>query len=328
MELMPISIVSRKFNVSTRTLRYYEQMGLLRSTKKDEYAYRTYDDAAIKRLRQILILRSLRISLKQIGLLLENNNAVTAVDVFTQSLNEISDEITALSAIRSVLQALIARLKDAAGVSFDPDILKEGTMLKIIDSLNNAKINFKEERSMDLNELNKAAESLLKLKNPRIVYLPPFTVASSLYVGENPEEVSGKMLEDFVRSSGLADVKPDIRVFGFNNPCPANSGETYGYEFWVTVPDDAEVPEPLAKKHFQGGLYAAHCIRMGDFHEWKLLSDWANNNGDYEYDLREPLSMDGCLEEHLNAFTYYTAKKDKACYKQVDLLIPVKEKDQ
>jgi hypothetical protein len=65
---------------------------------------------------------------------------------------------------------------------------------------------------------------------------------------------------------------------------------------------------------------------MGDFHEWKLLYDWVKNNGEYEYDRREPLGMDGCIEEHLNAYSYYRSDKGSACFKQVDLLIPVKEK--
>ncbi len=34
-------------NISTRTLRYYEQIGLIESVKKEDYAYRTYDEAAV-----------------------------------------------------------------------------------------------------------------------------------------------------------------------------------------------------------------------------------------------------------------------------------------
>jgi DNA-binding transcriptional MerR regulator len=65
MDLQTISMVSKNFNVSTRTLRYYEQIGLLQSIKKDGYMYRTYDESSLKRLEQIIILRKLRIQLKQ-----------------------------------------------------------------------------------------------------------------------------------------------------------------------------------------------------------------------------------------------------------------------
>ena len=48
MELTTISQVSKEYNVGTRTLRYYEKIGLLNSCKKEDYAYRTYDDEAIR----------------------------------------------------------------------------------------------------------------------------------------------------------------------------------------------------------------------------------------------------------------------------------------
>lgn len=66
MELQTITQVSKSFNISTRTLRYYEQIGLLASVKKDEYAYRTYDETAVHRLQQIIVLVSL-IIIQEIG---------------------------------------------------------------------------------------------------------------------------------------------------------------------------------------------------------------------------------------------------------------------
>ena len=43
-----------------------------------------------------------------------------------------------------------------------------------------------------------------------------------------------------------------------------------------------EVEYPLSKKKFDGGLYAVHTINMGDFHEWKWLMEWVQNNPDYK----------------------------------------------
>lgn len=61
MELQTLSQISKFFHLSTRTLRYYEQIGLIQSEKKDVYAYRVYSEDTIKRLQQIVILRKLRI---------------------------------------------------------------------------------------------------------------------------------------------------------------------------------------------------------------------------------------------------------------------------
>lgn len=176
-----------------------------------------------------------------------------------------------------------------------------------------------------MDDLKKAIDILSTLKNVRIINLPPCTIATSHYFGENPEDNAGKPLEEFIRRIELQKIKPDLRMFGFNNPSPVGN-ETYGYEFWVTIPDDLDIPVPLQKKHFEGGLYAAHCIKMGDFHEWQLLDQWVMSNGEYEYDAREPLGMNGCLEEHLNAYSYFAGDEMAAKFVQLDLLTPIKIK--
>ncbi len=65
-ELIKIRDVSAKYDISARALRYYEDVGLITSIRTEDYAYRLYDKNAIKRLEQILILRKLNISIKDI----------------------------------------------------------------------------------------------------------------------------------------------------------------------------------------------------------------------------------------------------------------------
>ena len=110
MELQTISQVSKLFGISTRTLSYYEQIGIIEASKKDDYAYRVYDIDTITRLRQIIILRKLRIPLKQIAEILLSSDAVVAINAFEQSLLEVEDEIAVLSTIRSITKAFIERL--------------------------------------------------------------------------------------------------------------------------------------------------------------------------------------------------------------------------
>ncbi|BCN29113.1 effector binding domain-containing protein [Anaeromicropila herbilytica] len=324
MELMTISELSKGFNITTRTLRYYEQIGILKSKKKEDYAYRVYDEDALIRLQQIIILRKLRIPLKQIGVILGDAEQNRMVEIFQENLMSLDHEITALSTIRSVLQRFVSYLNNYNGVNAKLNFLDDNEIMQVVESLSLSKIKFKEERPME--ELNKANEILDNLKDVRILYLPPATVASSHYIGDNPEEVAGGELDDFIRSIKLQQLKPDLRVYGFNNPCPREECETYGYEFWVTIPEDMKVPESLQKKYFEGGLYAAHCIKMGDFHEWQAFYQWICNHDLYEFDEREPLGMNGTLEEHLNAFTYYQSCKEKSKFEQIDLLIPIRLK--
>ena len=51
-ELFKIRDISTRYEISARTLRYYEDMGLINSIRSDDYAYRMYDETSIKRLEQ------------------------------------------------------------------------------------------------------------------------------------------------------------------------------------------------------------------------------------------------------------------------------------
>jgi DNA-binding transcriptional MerR regulator len=57
--------------VSARTLRYYDQIGLLKPTTYGKNGYRYYDDVAALRLQQILFYRELELSLKEIRAIIE-----------------------------------------------------------------------------------------------------------------------------------------------------------------------------------------------------------------------------------------------------------------
>ncbi len=329
MELQTISQISKLFNISTRTLRYYEQIGLIQPVKKNDYAYRTYDGNTVLRLQQIVVLRKLRIPLKQIADILKSEDTAVAINTFQQNLAEIEDEIAALSTIKSVIQTLLERLHLQ---KYELWILNDENLLAIVDSLTASKINFKEEKTMD--DLNKASEKLDKLNDVRIVYLPPMTVAAVSATGEDSEGQATDMINRFVIERELLKVKPDIRHFGFD--CSAGKtgvGEpSHKYQMWVSIPDDMDVPKPLIKRTFTGGLYAAHMIKMGDFDHWPLLGEWVAGSEKYEYDGHsvrcEPYEddMDRCLEEQLNYWGNVQNPDFKNGDMQLDLLVPIKEK--
>ena len=64
--------VSEIAGVSIRTLRHYDEIGLLKPTKLTEAGYRLYDDKALEKLQEIMFYRELEISLSEIKTILEN----------------------------------------------------------------------------------------------------------------------------------------------------------------------------------------------------------------------------------------------------------------
>lgn len=65
-----IGDVARLVGVTSRTLRHYDSIGLLPATRIAAGGRRFYDDAALIRLQQILVLRELGVALGDIGTLL------------------------------------------------------------------------------------------------------------------------------------------------------------------------------------------------------------------------------------------------------------------
>ncbi|MDD2268887.1 MAG: MerR family transcriptional regulator [Eubacteriales bacterium] len=181
MKLTTISEISKKLSISTRTLRYYEQIGLIESIKKDDYAYRTYDEAMVTRLRQILVLRKLRIPLKQIALILKSENTAAIIDAFQQNLAEVDDEITALSTIRDIINSFISRLKESIHQDIKLSLLDDTTLLEAVDALTVQKIPLKEEKTAA--DLQVASETLLKLtdRDVRICIAPYFSMPIKMF---------------------------------------------------------------------------------------------------------------------------------------------------
>ncbi len=60
-----ISQVAELTGISTRTLQYYDEIGLLKPSELTESGYRLYDDEALQKLQQILFFKELGFKLKE-----------------------------------------------------------------------------------------------------------------------------------------------------------------------------------------------------------------------------------------------------------------------
>ncbi len=335
MDLQKISQVSRDYGISTRMLRYYEQVGLIQSLRKDDYAYRVYDETAIIRLRQIIVLRKLRVPVKQILNILNNRDAVEAVEIFRKNISEIDGEITALSTVKSILTRFVEEINEKADVNLK--LFGEEAVFSLISSLSFSDNQIKKTReNLSIEELNKANEELMKLedKDVRIIYLPPMTVAAAFASGEGCLDKASNIVNKFIKESGLLKIKPDARCFDFD--CLGGDAElgdnSHGHEAWVSVPDSMEIPAPLVRREFKGGLYAAHVLRSWDFKDWQRLKEWVDSSDKYDNDCGSPrwepaeTGYGQGFEEMLNVYNFFQKHNTEMSYLQLDLLLPIKEK--
>jgi Predicted transcriptional regulators len=71
-------------SVSVRTLQYYDKKGLLRPSKIVESGRRIYTDIDLSRLKLILLLKKLGLSLKAIDEILDSKNSITVLNLLLE----------------------------------------------------------------------------------------------------------------------------------------------------------------------------------------------------------------------------------------------------
>jgi DNA-binding transcriptional MerR regulator len=122
-----ISQVARAVGTTTRTIRYYEEIGLLRGSEDREHgAHRTYDEADVERLREVLQLKELLgVSLEELKTLVEAEDARAALraeweagapdperrrEILDEALGHIERQLTLLRARRAAIEQLEGEL--------------------------------------------------------------------------------------------------------------------------------------------------------------------------------------------------------------------------
>jgi DNA-binding transcriptional MerR regulator len=110
---MRIGQAAQASGMSTASIRFYEQHGLLSAAVRQDNGYRTYSAHDIDRLRQIRTCRSLDMSLDEVQHLLNvqaggPEACELTSHVLRQHLQHVEDRITELTKLKSRLRDLMA----------------------------------------------------------------------------------------------------------------------------------------------------------------------------------------------------------------------------
>ena len=309
--MLRIGDVAKQFNISNRTLRYWEEAGILESSRM-ENGYRFYDHENATRIRQIVLLRKLKMPIADIEKIFLKADLNAVHKALSSHLENLKRDAAIHNTLIVLIEKLIQNIKGTKSLDQVFSCLEtQGEVIK-----------------MELNTVSKIQPSLRgvtmsieNLSNVRIVKLPAMTVASYHAESTTPENDCSRVFNKFVLENNLHK-RDGYRFFGFNNPSPSEGNPVYGYEMWVTIPSNFNVPQPLVKKQFNGGLYASISTQMNEIGErWKLLYDWCKNNDKYDIDFSFQW-----LEECSMDFESFISDQVKDNIKQLDLLEPIKVK--
>ncbi|MEV4159149.1 HEAT repeat domain-containing protein [Nonomuraea dietziae] len=112
---MLIGDVARRSGVSARMLRHYDSLGLVRPTGRTEAGYREYSSEDIRRIFHIEILRSLGLSLREVGRALDDPGFTPSElvdDLIRQTRERIAAETELLTRLRRIGAAEPANWED------------------------------------------------------------------------------------------------------------------------------------------------------------------------------------------------------------------------
>ncbi len=334
-ELIKIREVSLKYDVSARTLRYYEDMGLIDSIRSEDYAYRMYDDTAIKRLEQILILRKLNVSIKDIQRIFVTADSSVVLEILAKKTQGIDEEVALLHELKDIIQQFIHQIEalnftDPADVKLLYEKAKEiecklaekeyqgnpgspNPGRQSADRINEAEsVKVTENTAQRLNYVN---EKLKRGPEVRIIELPKCRMATSGY--DTFDQTLGnfdKWWQDYDKKrKGISFSPLDFLWFE----------DGYGV-WWMAVENDA-VSEDTGGYDiidFEGGIYAAAISVDGDDdingRVYEGIKKWVETSG-FELDERKGhrTMCHMIITENI---------KKGLGYDQLDIYVPIKLK--
>jgi len=282
-DLIKIQEVSNKYDITARTLRYYEDMELIRSTRSDDYAYRLYDESAIKRLEQILILRKLNISIKDIKRIFSSSGSDVVLDVLEKKVENIDDEVALLCELKEIVFEFIRQIEQMdfnndANVKRLYEKAKEiETQLVNIDYIG---------KPSNASRLLEVTEKLEKRPNIRIVDLPACRMITS---GSGDKETKERFYKLWSKLDEQRKDKFFQRDFMVHVEPPEEGHPAiwwYAIEDWVSEKDT----DGFEIFQFEGGLFATAMTYDWDDNitvkAYYNIMDWIAEHDKFMYDDR------------------------------------------
>ncbi|HBL84685.1 MAG: hypothetical protein A2Y17_11165 [Clostridiales bacterium GWF2_38_85] len=270
MDLIKITELTNKFDISSRSLRYYEQIGLIQSVRLEFEKYRYFNLENIEKLKQIMVLRKMQISIKDIIRIYESQDMSVVVETFVDRINAINEEVNVLSEMKRITN-------DFLQIMIQNGITKISAIPLLYEEMDKQLEVLEEHNPVSYNELSAVSEKLLRLPEIRIVSLSALRVITSY------NEKAESLVDGFWTWVHLKGKTP-------GNP---GSHEQFEYQdennqsvIMISIPEDYMNDSNFYDKTFEGGMFAVASVyadeEIESFH--RAMVHYFDGNPFYEVD--------------------------------------------
>jgi cob(I)alamin adenosyltransferase len=127
-ETVGIGTAARLIGTTERTLRYYEQRGLLPLVEVSAAGHRRYNDSSLRQARRVLTLRTLGLSLSSIGTVLSGSNPNEIAAVLKTQAERLDADLTEILALRERVTQTMQAASTSDTTNDTLDLLEEIAM--------------------------------------------------------------------------------------------------------------------------------------------------------------------------------------------------------
>ena len=310
MNLIRINDAVERFDISSRTLRYYEQVGILWSSHPDNKVQRYYDDIAIERLKQIIVLRKLQIPIKDIIFIFKDSSTVALIQAFMGKLEALDGEITALSELRQLVDDFLQKMLSSG-------IKKISTITLLYEETEKRLASADKNRPVTFARLSEISHEVLRLKDVRMIRLPAMRFLTSRMKNGEIVGLDVDRMQNLFAEYGLIPT-PGLRNCFYYK-------ETNDWIMKLKIPEDFMNTSPFSDEFVTGGMFAVTTSFMEDMDEtFLLLKEWVERDECFELDQDENgISYRG---EMIEEILPWDIARELNRYQQ-DIFIPVRLKN-
>lgn len=243
MNLIKITDLSTQLGLSSRTLRYYEEAGLIISIRPQYEKYRYYDEQNVQRLQQIMVLRKMQIPIKDIVRIYDSREMSDITQIFVDKLNEIDREVTSLSELKRIINDFLHKMIEKG--------IKQITALPLLYEEMDKQLTVRENISME--QLSGVSEKLVRPLDISIVKLPKMRVLSSYLKAD----LRNSNTDAFLRYIQMSGIRTDYHgSFEYQE----NEHDVMISKIADNFVNDSDFTDFI----FEGGLFAAANLYLDD----------------------------------------------------------------